>query len=64
MELVARVLITVKDNRWEGWMKEERPNAVKLDFGERINTLLNPRYKTEEWDKAEFIEFEEQKGGD
>jgi len=77
MELIARVAIIVKDDYWQEDLENKKKGhysltspetSLKYDLGKAIEYALTPSRLSSSrdfnWDKAEFIEFEEQKGGD
>jgi len=76
MELVARVLITIKDDYWQEDLENKQKehyslvspeSSLKYDLGKAIEHALTPSRLSSSrdfnWDRAEFIEWEE-KGDD
>lgn len=75
MELVARVLITIKDDYWQEDLENKKKEhyslvspeeSLKYDLGKAIESALTPSRLSSsrnfDWDRVEFIEWEEQKG--
>ena len=63
MELMARVLITIPDEYWNEWIKEENATDIKYQFGKAVEVALTPYPggypRAFDWKTAEFIEWEE-----